>query len=301
MGRDSGGVKEDYVVSRTRPAVQGRKASVPRVEDGLKPLHQLHVNLPETFFVKGTMPDVALPRPQLLQAGFTMDQINNALHGWQLLSNAMVREIDQPLIGRWKSPREAMETLDAVYKPETQGEAQQLFHRFERYQVDVKVDPNVALRELDNIRDMIQECGGAALDDRFVFTRFVNALPQEYEVAKENLSYAAKLARGDLMRVTGTRYNTLCSQREAEKSHMRAAGQAFIAADGAGKGEGRNRSAARETATAKATATRAVGAGRRNGHASGASDAERWGIGLRNAQQRKATLSGARFARDSAT
>ncbi|CAN0058032.1 unnamed protein product, partial [Ectocarpus sp. 13 AM-2016] len=76
----------------------------------------------------------------------------------------------------------------------------QLFHRFERYQVDVKVDLNVALRELENIRDMIQECGGAALDDRFVFTRFVNALPQECEVAKENLSSAAKLTRGDLMR-----------------------------------------------------------------------------------------------------
>lgn len=136
-----------------------------------------YMNLPETFFGKGPMPDVAQPRPQLLQAGFTVDQINNALHGWQLLLNAMLRENDKSLIRRSKSPREAMETLDAVYKPETQGEAQQLFHRFERFKVDVKVDPNVALSELENIRDMIQECGGAALDDRFVFTHFVNALP----------------------------------------------------------------------------------------------------------------------------
>ncbi|CAN0523476.1 unnamed protein product, partial [Ectocarpus sp. 8 AP-2014] len=178
----------------------------------------------------------------------------------------MVRENDKSLIRRCKSPREAMETLDAVYKPETQGEAQQLFHRFERYQVDVKVDPNVALRELENIRDMIQECGGAALDDRFVFTRFVNALPQEYEVAKENLSSAAKLTRGDLMRVTGTRYNTLCSQREAEKSHTRAAEQAFIAADGAGKGESRNRARRKGNSNGK---------GKGNGNESGGGGAEK--------------------------
>ncbi|CAN0417139.1 unnamed protein product, partial [Ectocarpus sp. 13 AM-2016] len=173
----------------------------------------------------------------------------------------MARENDKSLIRRCKSPQEAMETLDAVYKPETQGEAQQLFHRFERYQVDVKVDPNVALRELENIRDMIQECGGAALDDRFVFTRFVNALPQECEVAKENLSSAAKLTRGNLMSVTGTRYNMLCSQREAEESHTRAAEQAFIAADGAGKGESRNRARLKGNSNGKGNGNERSGGG----------------------------------------
>lgn len=180
----------------------------------------------------------------------------------------------------------------------TQGEAQQLFDRFERYKVDVNVDLNVALGEMENIHGMIQECGGAALDDRFVFTRFVNALPAEYEIAKKTLSSVAKLTRGDLNGVTGTRYNTLCSQKEAGKSHTRGAEQAFVAAEGDGA---RVVTTPAARGTAMVSATRVVGAGRRNAHPSGAFDAGRWGIGLRCAQPRKAISSGARSARNSTT
>lgn len=120
-------------------------------------------------------------------------------------------------------------------------------------------------------------------------------------MAKENLLSAARLRRSNLIRVTGTRHNALSSQREAGKSHTRAAEQAFSAA--ASGGQKKRHPRVRRNDNGNGNSNRKSGGGwSRETIAHPALPMHQEGTpNCRSHSKKKATSFGERFARDSVT
>lgn len=125
-----------------------------------------------------------------------------------------------------------------MYKPETQGALPGLFHKVQRYKVQPGSNPVEVLHELEAIRDTLQENGGVNLDERFLLSRLLDALPPEYEIAQQTLASRETLTRGDIVRVVGTQFTSLCNKKAAA-AEVQKPQQAFIVNDGGGGGKAR--------------------------------------------------------------
>lgn len=197
-------------------------------------------DLLEVFEGQGVMPDTTKTRSSLLQEGFLGAQITASFQAFQYLSASIIGSADKAIIRRCKSPREALEQLDSVHKPETQGAIQNLLNRFQSFKISSGSNPIEAMHDLESIRDHLNDSGEVNLDERLLFSRLLDALPSdEYEIAQQTLASYKVLTRSDIIRVVGTQYTSLCNKKEKEGQRKKQVQQqAFFAGDGGGGGRG---------------------------------------------------------------
>ncbi|CAN0392846.1 unnamed protein product, partial [Hapterophycus canaliculatus] len=78
------------------------------------------------------------------------------------------------------SAKDALANLDAWYDPQTQGATQNQFEQFNRFSIAPKDNPIEKLSQLEDLANRLRE-KGIATDARFLYARFLSALPPEYE------------------------------------------------------------------------------------------------------------------------
>ncbi|CAN0492268.1 unnamed protein product, partial [Scytosiphon promiscuus] len=87
------------------------------------------------------------------------------------------------ILRRSSSPKDALANLDAWYDPQTQGATQDYFNRFNEFRVASRDNPIEKLCFLENLATRLRE-KSIAIDERFVYARFLSALPPEYKHAR---------------------------------------------------------------------------------------------------------------------
>lgn len=194
-------------------------------------------NFAEVFTDGGIMPDVSLPRQTLVDQGFSHAAIQNTYAAWNFLSTALTTETDRDILRRCTSPREALQQLDAAYLPETQGAQQQLFREFQQYSTQKKDNPVASLNKLMGMATMMEQGGGASVNEQFVFSRLIDSLPlPEYEVTKQTLAVFNPLTRDILVAQLSTRFNALSEQWRKEGKKGSGGEQAYVVDTGNGNG-----------------------------------------------------------------
>ncbi|CAN0582228.1 unnamed protein product, partial [Ectocarpus sp. 12 AP-2014] len=107
---------------------------------------------------------------------------------WNLISSALQSDHAKSIIRQCTSGKEALQELDKVYSPDTQGAKQELFRRFNSFSFAAKDDPIQALNDLELIWSQLNTKDGVELDLSFLLTKFIDILPiPEYEAAQNSL------------------------------------------------------------------------------------------------------------------
>lgn len=174
-------------------------------------------NLSDVFLGRGRLPHVTKSTNTLLAEGFSQQTIKTTFFAWKYLSDALPDDADKAIIRRSKDPRDALQQLDAVYLPETQGALQGLFDQFlQQYETKSTDNPTNSLNKLASIRDLLDN-QGPVIDDQFLYQRLIASLPlPEYEVTKQTLAACRPLTRDDVISQLSTPFSILDKQRKAE-------------------------------------------------------------------------------------
>lgn len=186
-------------------------------------------NFADVFTDGGVMPDVSLPQQTLVNQGFSHAAIQKTYAAWNFLSAALTTETDRDILRRCTSPREALQQLDAAYLPETQGAQQMLFREFQQYSTPKRDNPVASLNKLMGMATMMEQGGGASVNEQFVFSRLIDSLPlPEYEVTKQTLAVFNPLTRDVLVAQLSTRFNALSEQWRKEGKKGSGGEQAYV-------------------------------------------------------------------------
>ncbi|CAN0412189.1 unnamed protein product, partial [Hapterophycus canaliculatus] len=81
-------------------------------------------------------------------------------------------------------PKQAFEELEAALDPTTEGARQTLPNEFQSFSISQSDDPIVCLHEIEVIGTRMFELGTTTTDRTLVHTRYLNALPREYDQIK---------------------------------------------------------------------------------------------------------------------
>lgn len=195
-------------------------------------------NLSDVFLGRGRLPHVTKSTSTLLAEGFPQQTIKTTFFAWKYLSDALPDDADKAIIRRSKEPRDALQQLDAVYLPETQGALQELFDQFQQYETKPTDNPTDSLNKLASIRDLLGDNQGPVIDDQFLYQRLIASLPlPEYEVTKQTLAACRPLTRDDVVSQLSTRFSILDKQRKEKRE--KGMQQAYIGSVSNGGGHGK--------------------------------------------------------------
>lgn len=193
----------------------------------------------DVFYGSDLLPDVRKPPAALSTEGFTPAAIRQTYLAWNFLSSALPTEKDKDIIRGSPDPRAALQQLDAVYNPETQGAQQELYRKFQLYKTSTKENPVESLNKLTVMASQMSS-GGPGVSEQFVFSRLIDSLPSpEYDVTKQILGASNSLTRDALISQLSTRYSDLRRQWEQEAERKKGGEQAYVANNGNGGGTGR--------------------------------------------------------------
>eukprot|EP00903_Cladosiphon_okamuranus_P012014 g11281.t1 len=190
----------------------------------------------------GTCPvaDITKGSRELSDEGFSPTEISAGKNAWNLLSTALVSEHAKSIIRQCPNAKMALQELDAVYSPDTQGAKQELFRRFNRFYFNAKDDPIRALNDLELIWAQLNDKEGVELDMSFLLTKFIDILPPEYEAAQNSLGAMKEPTRNDVVRIVTTHREKIIRLGDEGKGKEQRKGQeqAYTAAAGGGRGGG---------------------------------------------------------------
>ncbi|CAM9826225.1 unnamed protein product, partial [Hapterophycus canaliculatus] len=79
------------------------------------------------------------------------------------------------------SPKQAFEGLEAAHNPTTEGAKQTLLNEFQPFSISQSDNPIVRLHEIEEIGTRMFELGITTTDRTLIYTRYLNALPREYD------------------------------------------------------------------------------------------------------------------------
>lgn len=122
------------------------------------------VDLGDVFLGRGRLPDINKPKRDLLNERSSQGAIQQTFVAWDCLSSALTTETDKAIIRRCKDPREALQQLDAMYLPETQGAVHELFEQFQAHETKPNENPITSLNVLFSLRDTMRQNGGPVID-----------------------------------------------------------------------------------------------------------------------------------------
>ncbi|CAM9297568.1 unnamed protein product, partial [Sphacelaria rigidula] len=130
-------------------------------------------------------PSVAIEE---LEAQYGRDVVSTNVRAWHLLSASLTEEVDQDILFRVHSPREAWDALVEARSPKTQGARLALLSKIDNVTVAVDKDPIVQLVELESTARRLR-CYEEFkhLNDSLILSKFLNALPPEYEIQRQML------------------------------------------------------------------------------------------------------------------
>lgn len=199
------------------------------------------LDIGEQFVGESRLPNISKSRRELADEGFTSDEITAGKNAWNLLSTALQSEHARSIIRQCSNAREALQELDAVYSPDTQGAKQELFRRFNGFRFSAKDDPIRALNNLELIWSQLNSKDGVVLDMSFLLTKFIDILPTpEYEAAQNSLGAMREPTREDVVRIVTTQREKIVRLGDEGKEAVQKKGleQAYTATqDGGGSGK----------------------------------------------------------------
>ena len=123
----------------------------------------------------------------LVERGYSRESVHMHALARSFLPKALKRKSDKSILHRCTSPREAWDALLAWYDPQATEAKSDLSRRLNSFKIPLG---SSALEAMGRIEDLATETrtAGLTLDDRMLYTIFVDALPAEYEVEARNLA-----------------------------------------------------------------------------------------------------------------
>ncbi|CAM9291870.1 unnamed protein product [Sphacelaria rigidula] len=176
-----------------------------------------------------------------LEAQYGRDVVSTNVRVWHLLSASLTEEVDQDILFRVHSPREAWDTLVETRSPKTQGARLALLSKIDNVTIAVDKDPIVQLVELESTARRLR-CYEEFkhLNDSLILSKFLNALLPEYEVQRQMLEgVKGPLRREEVVSVVRGRFESSAFQKLLEKGS--ASNGALVARGRLGKASGSRR------------------------------------------------------------
>lgn len=118
------------------------------------------LELKNQFVGPSRVTDVTKDSHELLSEGFTRDQISAGKNEWNLLSTALQSRHAKSITRQCSNAKQALQELDTVYSPDTQGAKQELFRRFNRFSFAGRDDPIQRLNDLELIWGQLNDKDG---------------------------------------------------------------------------------------------------------------------------------------------
>ena len=141
----------------------------------------------------------------MLRGGGSPEEIRGAYQAWIFSYAALPSEEDRAILKRCRSLREVFEFLEKWYDPENEVVTQYLFDKFHEFSIPQNSNPIAALHAFEEINSQMEEKGMGRIPDTVLHSRFVRALPAEYDHAKERLQPIKNRDRDEIIRVVNTR------------------------------------------------------------------------------------------------
>ena len=152
----------------------------------------------------------------------------------EFLVRSTPSEENRASLKRCRSLREVFEFLEKWYDPENEVVTQYLFDKFHEFSIPQNSNPIAPLHAFEEINSQMEEKGMGRIPDTVLHSRFVRALPAEYDHAKERLQPIKNRDRDEIIRVVNTRYSDLPQKKKAQRS-SRPPEQAFFSSKSIGR------------------------------------------------------------------
>eukprot|EP00752_Nemacystus_decipiens_P017516 g15699.t1 len=198
------------------------------------------LDIVEQFVGTSRVADITKSSRELINDGFSSDEISAGKNAWNLLFTALQSEHSRAIIRQCPNAKVALQELDAVYSPDTQGAKQELFRRFNGFRFSAKDDPVRALNDLELIWSQLNAKDGVVLDMSFLLTKFIDILPTpEYEAAQNSLGAMREPTREDVVRIVTTHREKIVRLGDEEKGAMKKGLEHAYTATENGRGGGK--------------------------------------------------------------
>ena len=175
----------------------------------------------------------------LVDRGYSRESVYMHALACNFLSTALKIKSDKIIPHGCTSPREALEALLAWHGPQTMGAKSDLSRRLNSLKIAPGSNP---LEEMGRIEDLAAEMhtAGMTLDDRMLYTIFIDPLPADYEVEARNLASRDSIGRDDIIKTVREWHHGLSGTRK-KGSNAWHAGHAMLngGGDSGGGGHGK--------------------------------------------------------------